>query len=246
MKHFWINLDKSVHRKKFMSEQFEKSQLENYRIQAITPDDFDDKLVQKRPLTCKYPGCTTCEYEFACLCSHIKAIQEGLKQGDDYFAILEDDIRLPFDIDYESLLNDIPKDTEILQLLILYGNTVAGLYNHYISTGQKFINWQYLLPSAGFYIISKEGGKKIVEQFYNKELDKYDFSSSPYQIVADVLLYETVKTYATTIPYAVPFSELGSDIHPDHIPAHEKAIRVIKVVQEQHNIKPFPYVKRCL
>lgn len=242
MKHYWINLDKSVERQQYMINQFEKNNIEHFRVPAISPNEFDDKLVQKRPLTCKYPGCTTCEYEFACLCSHIKAIQEGLKSGDDYFVIMEDDIYLPFVIDYKSLINDLPPDTEILQMLILYGNTVISLYNHYVSTGQKFISWKYLLPSTGIYIISKLGAQKIVDQFYNKDLEKYDFSSSPYQIVADVLLYETAKTYATTLPYAFPYSKLGSEIHPEHIPAQENAINSIKTVIEQHKKKQFPYV----
>jgi len=94
MKHYWINLDKNKLRNHFMMSQFEKMRFENYRISAVTPDDFDELLVQKRPLTCKYPGCVTCEYEFACLCSHIKAMREGIKSGDDYFVILEDDIQL--------------------------------------------------------------------------------------------------------------------------------------------------------
>ena len=244
MKHYWINLEKSIERKEFMIKQFEKNNLKHHRITAISPQDFDDILIQKRPLTCKYPGCQTCEYEFACLCSHLKAIQKGLEEGDDYFVIMEDDVYLPFVIDYESLINDIPKDTEILQMLILYGNTIDNLYKHYVNTKQMFIEWQYLLPSTGLYIISRKGGQKLVDQFFNKESYKYDFSSSPYQIVADVLLYETAKTYATTLPYAVPYSKLGSEIHPDHIPAQEDAIKNIQIVIQKHNINPFPYVKR--
>jgi len=222
-----------------MMSQFEKMGFENYRISAVTPDDFDELLVQKRPLTCKYPGCVTCEYEFACLCSHIKAMREGIKSGDDYFVILEDDIQLKYDINYKDFINDVPKDAEIVQMLILYGNTVDSLFKLYKNTGTKFIKWQYLLPSTGMYLISREGAMKLVSQFYDSEINKYNFSSSPYQIVADVLLYQTVNTYATTVPYCVPCIEMGSDIHPEHLSAHQVAINGIAKVQMEDFYFPF-------
>ena len=135
MKHYWINIDKCTERKDFMEKQFVDQGIENCRVSAFTPSDFPEYLNHEGPITCKYPGCTTCNYEFACLMSHIKAIQAGLESGDDYFIILEDDIYLPFVIDYESIIKDMPRDTEILQMLILYGATVKSLYNVYRNQG---------------------------------------------------------------------------------------------------------------
>jgi GR25 family glycosyltransferase involved in LPS biosynthesis len=244
MKHYWINIDRNTKRQQFMSDQFAKLGLENYRVSAHTPADFDDILVQKRPLTCKYPGCVTCEFEFACLCSHLKAMQEGLKTGDEYFVILEDDVMLPFQIDYTGLIADMPKDTEILQMLILFGNSVMQLYNYHSHTKQRYIKWQYLLPSTGMYLISRQGAQKLVDMFYDAKTGRYDFSQSPHQIVADVLLYMTAKTYATTHPYAVPEIAMGSDIHSDHLIAHEKAINDIRKIMRQHFMIPFPFVTK--
>jgi len=225
-----------------MTEQFKKMNLENYRISAVTPSDFDQQLEQKRPLTCGYPGCNTCEYEYACLCSHIKAMQEGLNSGDEYFIIMEDDILMPFEIDYDSMIKDLPKDLEILQMLILYGQSVHRLYQYWHATAIRYFPWQYLLPSTGMYLISREGAQKLVDMFYNNETQKYDFGSSKFQVVADVLLYSTVKTYASTVPYAVPKIEMGSEIHPGHLDAHEKAINDIQKVMMQHEHFPFPFV----
>ena len=246
MKHYWINIDKNEKRRTFMSKQFETLNIENHRVSAITPVDFDEVLEQKRPLTCNYPGCVTCEFEFACLCSHIKAMQEGLKSGDEYFVIMEDDIYMPFFIDYEAMVRDIPKDAEIIQMLILYGQTVVHFFEHWKATSQRYIPWLYLLPSTGMYLISRAGAQKLVKLFYNLATKKYDFSQSPHQIVADVLLYKTAVTYATTVPYCVPFIEMGSDIHPDHLIAHEVAIKDIQKVLEQHKHFPFPHVKQCV
>ena len=74
--------------------------------------------------------------------------------------------------------------------------------------------------------------------------NKYNFQSSPYQIVADVLLYETAVTYATTLPYGYPDASMGSEIHPDHLIAQGNAVEVIKRVIQQHDKKPFPFVLR--
>ena len=129
-------------------------------------------------------------------------------------------------------------------MLILYGNTVINLFNLYKKSGIKYVEWVYLLPSTGMYLISREGAIKLVNKFYDSEKNKYDFSSSPYQIVADVLLYETARTYATTVPYCVPEIEMGSDIHPDHLVNHEKAITDIKIVQKFN--EKFPFIKSVL
>ncbi len=241
MKHFWINIDKNIKRKNFMEKQFNSSNLDNVRISAITPDMFDDLLEHKRPLSCKYPGCTSCEYEFACLSSHIKAMNECLKYDDEYFVIMEDDIYIPFDIDYNELLNNINKEIDIIQMMVLYDNTVKNLNIHHDITSSNFIKWQYLLPSTGMYIVSKKGARKLVDMFINKN-NKYDFSSSKYQIVADVLLYSTANTVCTTLPYCYPYIEMGSEIHPDHLEAHLKAINAIKKVIT--NKKNYPFIKK--
>tara|TARA_B100000795_G_scaffold261136_1_gene237625 strand:+ start:1674 stop:2333 length:660 start_codon:yes stop_codon:yes gene_type:complete len=218
-----------------MNTQFNFLNLNNIRINAITPGDFDNCLAHKRPLSCKHPGCDSCEYEFACISSHIKAIKYALDASlDEYFVIMEDDIVIPYPIDYNKILEDSPKDFDIIQLLILYGPTVKHLYNDlYLKRKVKFIKWQYLLPSTGMYIISRKGAKKLVNQYFVN--NKYDFNSCKYQIVADVALYQSVNTYALTYPVSYPNIDMGSDIHPEHLVAHNMAIIDIKRVIE--NIK---------
>jgi len=229
MNHLWINIDKCQERKIFMENQFAKMKKKNIRIKAITPDDFDNLLIQKRPLSCNYKGCISCEYEFACISSHIKAMVYAINNTmDEWFVIMEDDMTIPFNIDYESMIKDAPDDAEIIQLHILYGPTVKILYDKLLKNNIRFIKWQYLLPSAGMYIISRKGAEKLVNKFYINE--KYDFSSCEYQIVADVALYSTVSSYATTIPYGYPNIKMGSTIHPEHLTAHSSAICDIKQV----------------
>lgn len=230
MIHYWINLDKSTKRKLFMENQFKEKNIDNVRVSAITPDDFDKVLANKRPLTCKHPGCVNCEYEFACISSHIKAMKEAITNtNDEWFVVMEDDMLLPYDIDYDTLIKDAPPDFEILQLCISYGNTVEFLYNNLLLNNKlHFIKWQYLLPCAGMYIVSRKGAEKLVNKFYVN--GKYDFSSCEFQIVADVALYSTANTYTATFPCSYPNIEMGSEIHPHHLDAHQSAIIVIKNV----------------
>jgi GR25 family glycosyltransferase involved in LPS biosynthesis len=239
MKHLWINLDSNLKRFHFMNNQFSNNNIDNIRISAITPNDFDSVLEHKRPISCKYPNCNSCEYEFACLSSHIKAMKECLKYDDEYFVIMEDDIILPFNIDYIKLINSVNNNFDIIQLLILYDNTIDTLSNIYINQKKLFFKWQYLMPSTGMYIISKKSAKFFVDTFINY-YDKYDFSSFSGQIVADVLIYQSVNTICTTLPYCYPNIDMGSEIHPDHLTAHQKAVNSIKKTIE--NINEYPFV----
>ena len=239
MKHLWINLDSNLKRFHFMNNQFSNNNIDNIRISAITPNDFDSVLEHKRPISCKYPNCNSCEYEFACLSSHIKAMKECLKYDDEYFVIMEDDIILPFNIDYIKLINSVNNNFDIIQLLILYDNTIDTLSNIYINQKKLFFKWQYLMPSTGMYIISKKSAKFFVDTFINY-YDKYDFSCFSGQIVADVLIYQSVNTICTTLPYCYPNIDMGSEIHPDHLTAHQKAVNSIKKTIE--NINEYPFV----
>jgi GR25 family glycosyltransferase involved in LPS biosynthesis len=243
MKHYWINVDKNEKRRKFMETQFKALGLTNQRVSAITPADFDFILAQQRPLSCKHPGCTSCEYEYACISSHIKALRACLKspgEPDEWFAIMEDDVYIPFKIDYPQLISTAPPDAELIQTLILYGPTVKHLYE-FNKKGLNFIKWQYLLPSTGMYLISRKGAEKLVSMYFKN--GKYDFSDSPYQIVADVTLYSSINSYAATFPYVYPYIEMGSEIHPDHLTAHSSAIKDIKeVIADAVQTKRLPCV----
>jgi GR25 family glycosyltransferase involved in LPS biosynthesis len=251
MKHYWINVDKNEKRRKFMETQFKSLGLQNHRISAITPEDFDFLLAHQRPLTCKYPGCTSCEYEYACISSHIKALRACINttpkdpdNPNEWFVIMEDDVYLPFDIDYKQLISNAPEDAELIQTLILYGPTVKHLYQ-FNKKGMQFIKWQYLLPSTGMYLISRRGAEKLVSMYFKN--DKYDFSCSPYQVVADVTLYASINSYATTFPYTYPYIEMGSEIHPDHLTAHSSAVKDIKeVIDDAVQTRHLPYIRKYI
>ena len=133
MKHYWINMERSLDRRKFMESQFFKYGIENYRISAETPETIkahDYTIIRNADSM----DCTTPE-EIACILSHLKAIQQGYDDGgddlvvgdggddlvvgdgggetdsDSYFCVLEDDITL-LNIDFGKIVKYINKKKE--------------------------------------------------------------------------------------------------------------------------------------
>lgn len=213
MKHYWINLDKCNERKVFMEEQFKRSGLENYRIKAYTPEDLDDIVFD---LKCVKETKRMGIEELACLSSHLNAIREGLKglsDGEEYFAVLEDDSYMPFTINYNAMIESFPKDTEIMQLYIINGACTKQLYNNFINTNQFYYKWGYILPSCGFYIVSKRGAEKLLEQYYKEDINKYYYIDAKHDLFADVLLYLSCNSYCSALPYVYSSLSLGSTMH---------------------------------
>jgi hypothetical protein len=168
---------------------------------------------------------------------------EGLKdKNNEWFVVMEDDIVIPFNINYNKLISELPEDAQLVQLLILYGPTVKALYNLSVTHNIRFIKWQYLLPSTGMYIISREGAKILVGKYFKN--NKYNFTECPYQVVADVALYSSINSYATTFPFAYPNIDLVSEIHPEHYEAHKQTYLEIKdVVEIAVNNKNIPFIQ---
>ena len=79
--------------------------------------------------------------------------------------------------------------------------------------------------------------------YLNKD-GKFDFSNYKGQIVADVILYDSVNSFSTTLPYCYPNIKMGSEIHMDHLTAHEKSVKSIKKTIEE--VKEYPFVIKRL
>ena len=244
IKFFWINIDGSNERKEFMEKQFKKLNIDNIRISAIIPKDFPEVLEEQEPYFCGNPECLetnkkNCKFEYGCVSSHIKALREALRTNDNYFMIIEDDIVMPFKINFDKLINQMPPDAEIIQMMILYANTVELLNNHLYSKGVKFIKYQKILPSTGMYLITRKGAEKLVNLYYNENTNKYNFTNFKDIKAADILLYSSVCTYATTFPYCYPNIKLISEIHPDHINNELSATNAIRKVMKENNNDEF-------
>lgn len=230
----WINVDECIRRKAFMLKQFENIKFitKNKRISAITPEDIDE-YVDDRDLPYKcdpsnnhFKNCKNCKIEYCTLISHMLAIEEGYKSNEDWFIIFEDDTVIAHEINIEQLLKTIPDDAEVLQLHCCMGPTVEKLYDVY-KQGAKWIQWKMILPSASGYIVSRKAAEKMLK-LYKTNKNTWCFKDSKSCRLADVMTYETCKTYIHTYPVFYSNIVYGSLIHPDHLPSHEYANNIIK------------------
>jgi GR25 family glycosyltransferase involved in LPS biosynthesis len=243
IKHYWINTDKSLHRKSFMELQFKLSGIDNQRINAITPETLSHVLIDKPPFDCgnpccKYMNCRDCPFEYACTCSHLEAIKRGFLSNAPYFVVCEDDIYFPFKINYDSLIKKLPDDWDILQMMVLDTDKYDDLFsNHYKKNNQLFIKFEPYkqLFSTGMYLISHQGAAKLLHIYTNQESGKFELNKIPVIKQADFIIYMSVNTYTTTIPFCMPYLRFISDIHPHHFNIHKLSIeKIINVLNDMN------------
>jgi GR25 family glycosyltransferase involved in LPS biosynthesis len=254
MKFYYVNIDKSKDRRQFMENQFKSLGIENYeRIKGITenivdsyahPDDLVDEKYVCDPTEDKkyFKDCPNCRVERAILQSHLKAIERGVENEDEYFIILEDDTVIPYNIDYELFINKfVPKDWEVIQMFCSNPITVKKMYEILKEHGQLFIEWRMIIPCAGAYLVKREAGKRIIEKY--KKDRKWRFKDTDYCRLSDAMIFQIMKTYVCTYQFFYSDVKLGSLVHPDHLKSHEFGMNVIKQIMENSGEKPFEFIK---
>ena len=239
LNYYWINLDKAKDRRIFMENQFKKiGVVNNHRISAYTPDDLSSILIDNPPYNCGYPeciqnGCKNCPIEFAVLCSHMKAIQEGYKSNAPYFIVCEDDIGFPFEIDFNKMISVIPDEIDIIQMMVITEGHTNHFYYEFYKKGHLFIRYSPITPSAAFYLISRNGAKKLLYKYLDPNTNKFNFQNCNFLKLADVLIFQSVNTIVSTMPFVIPNIDFDSQIHQNYYdtiikPAYFKIIEVIK------------------
>jgi len=216
-----------------MNDQFTNLPFLNERVSAVTPKNLKNYNIKKN-ISSKET-----DYEVCCLISHIKAIKKGYDQNHEYFIVCEDDMYIP-DIDFDKLMKYISHyeiDNEKIDILQMFTNghpCILKLFNEEFANGKffkKHNNDKY--PSAGLYLVSREGAKNILDQYMISNYD-FDFSSSDW-IVADNLIYQSVNTCILTYPFFVSNTNFISEIHSDHRKYHIMANNIVKEIQKKHN-----------
>jgi len=235
MKHYWINIDRCVDRKEFMEKQFAKYGIENIRVSAATPEriaGFD---------FIRHPQSENTDLEFACLVSHIWALEQGYASGDEYFCVMEDDVNM-CKLDWGKMFGYIKekelKSGETVDILQLYTNShpfIIKMINEQVDGEKTFITKRIDgYPSTAYYLISRDGAKKLIDKFKLSDT-KYDFSYSSWT-AADNMLYSPVTTYMLTYPVVTTNIKCGSIIHPSHLTNHENANIIIRQIHKQMNL----------
>ena len=103
-------------------------------------------------------------------------------------------------------------------------------YNNYYKSGNLFIKYNPITPSAGYYICTREGAKKLLDLYLDEKTGKFNLKNCNCLKLADVLLFQSVTTAVSTMPFAIPNINFKSQIHTHHYEAHKKAHYKIKEV----------------
>lgn len=235
MKHYWINMDKCIDRKEFMDNQFKQKNIDNLRISAETPETIINYNIIRNDESIT----TTTPEEISCILSHLKAIEQGYDDGDSYFCILEDDLDFA-NIDFSKILNYIEeaqnKNNEKVEILQLYTSghpVVIQLYNEHFLKNELIIKRAESYPGAVYYLLSREGARKILDKYVLSK-NNYDISYSSWT-AADNIIYAAVNSFVLTYPVVVTDIAYGSTLHPEHLPNHEYCNNIIRHIWNVNN-----------
>lgn len=235
MKHYWINMDKCIDRKEFMNNQFKQKNIDNLRISAETPETIINYNIIRNDESIM----TTTPEEISCILSHLKAIAQGYNDGDPYFCVLEDDLDFA-NIDFSKILcyveeaqNKNNDNVEILQLYTSGHPVVIQLYNEHFLKNEIIIKRAESYPGAVYYLLSREGARKILDKYVLSK-NNYDISYSSWT-AADNIIYAAVNSFVLTYPVVVTDIAYGSTLHPEHLPNHEYCNNIIRRIWNVNN-----------
>jgi hypothetical protein len=184
---YWINLDRSEDRKKFMEKQFKQYNIKNnVRIEAIDGNTLNENV--NYPYNYHHSSglikLTKCE--IACTMSHIKAIKQAYLDDIDFALIMEDDCDFRYlNFQKKSIIElfEIAKDAEVIQLL-----TTCPYYELCVTDELLLKGFKW---NAGAYVITKKGINNLL-----------NIDGSTIKLTeADDYVYRHLITYHVTKPY---------------------------------------------
>jgi GR25 family glycosyltransferase involved in LPS biosynthesis len=191
---FWINMDRSIERRKNMEYIFDKCKLQHMRISGCDASkekledlcDFGDKKY-------KY-----LQGQLGCTLSHINTILRFYKRSYlKHCIIMEDDVSFEFlskwNKSVTDIIKDAPKNWDIIQL----SYTIDKISR--LNKKTNYIPWKIDHYGTVAYLINRKGAKKILTSLLNN--NKFYFGGDHKYIVADYILYTLTKTYTYKLPY---------------------------------------------
>ena len=207
---YYLNLDGQPERQKYMQNQFNYWEVENYtRISAYDgrEDDLSDII------SGRYPEMMT-SGEVGCITSHLKAIKYWIETTNTPYAIImEDDCSLDLVKYWNFTCSDfyahIPYDWDVVQIAIICTGDL------HVKLHKRFVNDF----STACYLINRHHAEKLLKHHVRGNKYKLDNGVKP-RPVADDLIYNSGNTYS--IPLLLYETELGSSIHPEHVDIFHK------------------------
>jgi GR25 family glycosyltransferase involved in LPS biosynthesis len=177
---FWINMDKSLDRRRYFETQLESFGLlrGSSRIRGMTPDSViipeeirspqDCKMLESKSVTdvpelmrrprgkilidalCGRPRNN--KHELTVTVSHLQALRTAVNSISEspYALILEDDMQFAFDVDYHALAASAPKDFAILQLVTSNDQNLKYLWKKYKDSDGEYL-WEQRSDITDFW-----------------------------------------------------------------------------------------------
>jgi GR25 family glycosyltransferase involved in LPS biosynthesis len=135
--------------------------------------------------------------QYGCLLSHLTCIKSLKDKPEDIFMIAEDDLTTEYfrpNINLNDIISNAPKNWEIIRLCY---SCVPRLCDKIWDCNQDYYLSYKNIYCAGLYVINKRGINRIC-QLYDDNAKKWILNTET--IVADVLIFETCKTYIYKYP----------------------------------------------
>lgn len=223
---YWINLNRSVERRKEMEKMLSDPVFEgipNHRFSAV--DGKNANIFAMVDFNPKFQNRTKIEY--ACLLSHLEVIRNFYEDPmkPEVALVLEDDICLDFKKYWNETIQEIiqnaPSDWEVIQLCY-FGVRCEAL-------PVKMYDDQTVLYSTGAYLVNRKGAQKIANSYRN---GKYELNLD-FDISADIYLFQVMKKYAYKYPLFIFKSQNDSTIHSEDVMCHEHSKNVTAKMLEK-------------
>lgn len=166
--------------------------------------------------------------EIGCVASHIKAIKRWLDTSDtEYAIIMEDDCSLQtvqfWQWDWNYFMNNIPKDADIIQLVMIKNDNVT--FSMHKKESYKNIGIKHYAWSTACYLIKRSYAKKLIKEITVD--DKINFSELKLtNKAADVTLYSLGNAYC--MPIFTHFLDTKNAINIGHESFHKKSKDLIE------------------
>jgi len=220
---YFINLDRSIDRKKSVLPELKKY-FKNYnRIEAVDGKTITNSLFTNKTNLFKYDleefknDKNISSSVIGCLLSHMKTIDKIQKDKCEYALVIEDDVSLRFinqwGITLDEIVEEAPEDFEVLKI-----HSYKTLQN--LKLLNKNVKYRKLDRepnkewSAAAYILSNKGVENAMSYIKNQTFSFNKMDSK--MMVADYFLWRINKTYDFTQPliYSVDHaSTLGTKDH---------------------------------
>ena len=175
---YLINLDRSPDRLRYMRAQLDRLPVEVRRIPGVDgnslildPSLVDEKAFRRRHHAVLRRG------EVGCYLSHVKALEQFLKDGHTFCIILEDDVKIG--PEFLLTVSDLARSQDKWDVVKLHATHANGLITrHRFASGTRLVSMLLRHGSAAAYVVNRKAAESLLSGLlpmtvpYDHEFDR--------------------------------------------------------------------------